>query len=691
MDITYIKGIGPKKAELFNKLEIATVTDLLHYYPRTYSDRRPTNMSKFGAVSQVVFLGRVARTQYIPAKAILIFKAFLEDDNGQTLECTWFKKRTFYASRFDPVMQLKKDFALGKWFWVVGKREDKESFISNKITVDEYYSAEDPVAAWHVNRLTPMYRLTEGLNNKMFRNAVALALENNLAEEPDILPENLIKKRALLSARQALKAIHFPANTAELSSAERRLIYEEFLLLAAAWGIKKRQNIINKKYTYNVTRLLLTPFRDRLGFDFTKSQIKVINEIFASMMSPTPMTRLLQGDVGSGKTIVALSAMLLAVENNYQAALMAPTEILAEQHFMTVTKFLQGQGINVALLTSSTPAKERAKILNALVEGEINILLGTHSLIENNVLFKNLKLIVIDEQHRFGVEQRARLRKKAEHIDMLAMTATPIPRTLALAFYGDLDVSTITELPPGRKKITTLNLPESEAHALVLEELKKGRQAYIVYPLIEESEKLSAKAVKEDFEKLEKVFSGYNIAMLHGQMKRKDKEKVMAQFSACKVDVLVATPVIEVGIDVKNATVMMINSASRFGLASLHQLRGRVGRGSEESFCLLVPGRETSTSKERLDILCKTQDGFLIGEKDMEIRGPGEILGTRQSGEVELKAGDILKDNEILKKAAEDRDELLSADPMLTRPEHKLFRARLIDLYQRQFHLIDLS
>ncbi len=690
-DIMYLKGIGPKKAELFERLNIKTITDLLHYYPRTYADRRPVNMSQFGAVNQVVFLGRVANTHYIPAKAILIFKAFLENDKGETIECTWFKKRPFFKMKFDPMAQLKKDFALGKWVWVVGKREDKESFVSSKINVDEYYPADDPSALLHVNRLTPVYPLTEGLSNKMFRNTVASALEKYLLEEPEILPETLIKKRGLLNACQALKAVHFPANTDELSAAERRLIYEEFLLLTSAWGIKKRQNIVKKNYSYKVTRLLLTPFRDRLGFDFTKSQVRVINEIFSSMMAETPMTRLLQGDVGSGKTIVALSAMLLAVENKYQAAMMAPTEILAEQHFMTVSKFLHGQGINVALLTSSTPKKEKDKILADLAAGEINIIIGTHSLLTENVKFKNLKLIVIDEQHRFGVEQRATLREKAEHVDLLAMTATPIPRTLALAFYGDLEVSTITELPPGRKKITTSLLTETEAHQKVLEELKKGRQAYIVYPLIEESEKLAAKAVKEDFEKLQKIFEGYNLAMLHGAMKRKDKEKVMSQFSACKVDILVATPVIEVGIDVKNATVMVINSAERFGLASLHQLRGRVGRGSEESFCILVPGRESSTSRERLDIICATQDGFKIGERDMEIRGPGEILGTRQSGEVELKAGDILKDTEILKHAAEDRDELLSADPLLTKPEHKLFRARLIDLYQNHWHLIDLS
>jgi len=689
--VQFIKGIGPKKAELFERLGVKTVSDLLRYYPRAYQDRRPDSLTQFGSVNQVVFLGRVTYTQYIPARSVLIFKAFLENDEKKTVECTWFKKRSFYARRFDPLGNLKKEFKAGAWVWVVGRREDKESFVSNKISVDEYYLADDPAALLHVNRLTPLYSLTEGLNNKMFRASVAAALDKYLSEEPEILPEKLIKKRSLLSARQALKAVHFPSNTEELSDAQRRLIYEEFLLLAAAWGVKKRQNIVKKEHSYKVTRALLTPFRERLGFDFTPSQKKVINEIFASLTSAAPMTRLLQGDVGSGKTIVALSAMLLAAENNYQSALMAPTEVLAAQHFITVTKFLNGLKINVSLLTSSTPKKEREKILKNLADGETQIVIGTHSLLEDNVKFKALKFIVIDEQHRFGVEQRAKLREKAAHIDQLSMTATPIPRTLALAFYGDLDVSTITELPPGRKQITTLNVSEAQAHEKILEELKKGRQAYIVYPLIEESEKLSAKAVKEDFEKLQKVFAPYSLAMLHGAMKQKEKESVMSAFSAGKINILVATPVIEVGIDVKNATVMMVNSAERFGLASLHQLRGRVGRGSEESFCLLVPGRETSLSKERLDIICETSDGFKIGEKDMELRGPGEILGTRQHGEFELRAGDITKDVKVLNAASEDRDELLADDPKLLKPEHKLFRDRLVELYQNHWHLIDLS
>ncbi|MGB2578573.1 ATP-dependent DNA helicase RecG [Elusimicrobium simillimum] len=583
-DIKFLKGVGPAKAAMFNRLEVNTVHDLLHYYPRTYQDRRPGSLTKFGDGNQVVFLGRVMRTEYIPAKAVLIFKAYLENEQGEQVECVWFKKRPFFKARFDPMAQLKKDFKLNSWVWVVGRREDKGSFISNKISADEYYPADSQEALLHVNRLTPIYSLTQGLTNKFFRQVVHMALETKLKEEPEVLPLTLVQKRSLLGASQALRAIHFPSNTAELDAARRRMVYEEFLLLTTAWGIKKQQKVAVKDHKYEVKTTLLTPFKENLGFELTASQKKVINEIFRDMQASVPMTRLLQGDVGSGKTIVALSAMLLAVENGYQAVLMAPTEILAEQHFLTINNFLKKLKVKTVLLTSSVKGKAKTKALEDIANGDVDIVIGTHSVIEDNVVFKNLKLVVIDEQHRFGVRQRTKLREKAKNIDMLTMTATPIPRTLALAFYGDLEVSAITELPPGRKPVTTLHVGENEAYGKALEELSKGRQVYIVYPLIEESEKLTVKAVKEDFEKIQQMFPSFKAAMLHGGMNRKDKEKTMADFKAKKIDILVATPVIEVGIDVKNATVMIIQSAERFGLASLHQLRGRVGRGRPRAF-----------------------------------------------------------------------------------------------------------
>lgn len=692
--IQYLKGIGPAKAKLFERLEVMTVEDLLHYYPRTYQDRRlgaPPN--EYNSDALVVFKGRVLRTQEIPARSVLIFKAFLENEKGAQIECTWFKKRMYRGFRFDPFGTLKKDFKMNNEVWIIGKREDKNNFFASKVTVDEYYPAEDVLTKLHAGRLTPVYGLTEGLNNKQFRQFVYEALQTeSLAREPEILPPDLLSKRKLLSAPQALKAVHFPNSAAELESARTRLAYEEFLLLATAWGIKRTQTkILAKDYAYELKKTLLTPFREQLGFEFTNSQKKVINEIFKDLCSPRPMNRLLQGDVGSGKTVVALCAMLLAVENGYQAALMAPTEILAEQHFLTFKRILKGLNVNIAVLTSSTKAAAKKKILKELAEGKLNLLVGTHSVIQDDVKFHNLRLAVIDEQHRFGVKQRSRLKEKTAKLDLLTMTATPIPRTLALAFYGDLEVSTLSELPPGRQPIQTETATSKLAYNRVREEVKKGRQAYIVFPLIEESEKISAKAVTEEFEKLKKVFPDFRLSILHGQMSQSEKETVMADFAAHKTDILVATPVIEVGIDVKNATVMVIENAERFGLASLHQLRGRVGRGEHESYCILVPQHAGSVAKERVDIICATRDGFKIGERDMQLRGPGEILGTRQSGELEFKAGDIFKDRDILYWAIEDRDELLAKDPGLTAPEHFLFRQKLTELYQKNWHLIDLS
>lgn len=689
-----LKGLGPAKAKLFEKLEISTLTDLLHYYPRTYQDRRLNEKpNDYNSNSLTVFKGRVLRTQEIPARSVLIFKAFLENEQGRQIECTWFKKRSFGRFRFDPFGPMKKDFKLNAEVWVIGRQEDRNNFFGNKITVEEYYPAADPLSALHAGRLTPIYSLTEGLTNKQFRLFMHEALQTEaLQTEPEILPPALLAKRKLLGSAQALRGIHFPASLAELDAAKARLAYEEFLLLATAWGIKRTQTkILEKGYSYEIKRTLLTPLRQNLGFQFTNSQKHVINEIFRDLQSPRPMNRLLQGDVGSGKTVVALCAMLLAAENGYQAALMAPTEILAEQHFITFEKMLKALGVKTAILTSSTKAAAKRKILKELQDGTIQIIVGTHSLIQEDVKFANLRLAVIDEQHRFGVRQRAQLKEKTAKLDLLTMTATPIPRTLALAFYGDLEVSTLTELPPGRQPIQTEAATEKLAFMRVTDEVAKGRQAYIVYPLIEESEKISAKAVSEEFEKLKTVFPQFRLAMLHGQMTQEEKEAVMADFAAHKTDILIATPVIEVGIDVKNATVMVIENAERFGLASLHQLRGRVGRGEHASHCILVAEHAGSIAKERVDIICRTCDGFKIGERDMQLRGPGEILGTRQSGELEFKAGDFFKDRDILTWAIEDRDELLTQDPALLQPAHRLFKQRLIQLYEKNWHLIDLS
>lgn len=688
--ITALKGIGPAKAKLFAQLDLSSASDLLHYYPRTYQDRRlDAKLSQFKRTENVAGIYTVIKAQTIPTRALLIFKAFMRDDKGNVIEAVWFKKK---MRRFDPFMQMRKDFKVDAKLWIIGKREDKNSFFSNKITVEEYYPVNSPDAKINAGAIIPVYALTQGLSNKFFRAAVFDALNKYLSEEGEALPQRLIQKRNLLNIRQALYAIHFPKSFVELENARRRMVYEEFLLMTMAWSIKKRQSARQKKeHSYQIKRTLLTPFKNNLDYVFTKAQSRVINEIFADMQNPFPMTRLVQGDVGSGKTVVALCAMLLAAENKYQCAFMAPTEILATQHFITLKRYLNGLGVKIDLLTSKTPKRDKDKILKALAQGDLDIIIGTHSLIEDNVKFKDLKLIVIDEQHRFGVKQRAKLRAKARDIDMLSMTATPIPRTFALAFYGDLDVSTIDQLPPGRQPILTSHLSESKAFDMVREEVSKGRQAYIVYPLIDESDKLQLKAATQEFERIKTLMPQYKVAMIHGAMKSAEKQKIMEDFLNKKTDILVATPVIEVGIDIKNATIMVIQNAERFGLASLHQLRGRVGRGSDKSYCVLVTQNTSSVSSERINAVCQTNDGFKIGEKDLELRGPGEILGTRQSGELEFKAGDIIKDKDVLRWAVEDRDFLINYDPMLRKPENAPFKQRLIDLYQKYWDIIDLG
>ncbi len=689
-DIKYIKGVGPAKSAMFNRLDVFTTSDLLHYYARTYQDRRPNkNLSDFKDAQSVCFKVQVLRTQVIPTRSIGIFKAFVQDDKNNIFEATWFKRR---ARGYDVFAQIKKDFKIGSYVWLVAKREDKNSFLSNKITVEEYYLPTDPELHLHADAIVPIYSLTQGLTNKFFRQTVAKALGTYLEEEKEILPPELLKKRQLLTIQQALKGIHFPSSISELENARKRMVYEEFLLMSMAWTLKQKQEKIDEKqHRYELKKHLLTPFKENLPFTFTKAQTRVINEIFKDMLSPRPMTRLLQGDVGSGKTIVALSALLLAVENNFQSAFMAPTEILATQHFITLKNQLKNLPVKVEILTSKTTKKNKEKILQDLAEGKIDILIGTHALIEDKVKFKNLRFIVIDEQHRFGVKQRAKLRAKARHIDMLSMTATPIPRTFALALYGDLSVSTIDEMPPNRKPIETLQLNQNGALELLRKEIAQGHQGYIVYPLIDESDKLELKAAKEEFEKLKMLMPDISFAMIHGQMGGQEKQKIMEDFLNKKYQVLVATPVIEVGIDIKNATIMIIQNAQRFGLASLHQLRGRVGRGEAKSICVLVADHVSTLAKERLDILCQTNDGFKIGQKDLALRGPGEILGTRQSGEVELKSADLIKDKNVLEEVVQDKEELFNQDPMLILPKHQPFKKRLQELYQKYWNLIDLG
>jgi ATP-dependent DNA helicase RecG len=617
-----------------------------------------------------------------------LFKAHIDTPTGQ-IAAVWFKHA---HRRYDVFAPLKRDITPGAELWVIGRCEPS-LLGAQEVHVDEYYPVSDPRASLHVERIVPVYDLTEGVGQRMLRELAFSVLEqagNALREE---LPARILQERRLLALPQALRGIHFPQTLEELAASRNRLAYEEFLLLELAWLLKRRQTKgLVKGYGYEIKRSLLSPFREHLGFDLTGAQKRVINEIFEDLRRPVPMTRLLQGDVGSGKTVVALSALLLAVENGYQSAFMAPTEILADQHLTTMRAFLRGLPVRTAMLTSRLKPKERESVLAAVRRGEVDILVGTHALLESDVQFPRLRLAVIDEQHRFGVRQRTTLRQKSSLLDLLVMTATPIPRTLALALYGDLDVSTLDEMPPGKTTAKTLHAPESEALAALQAEISAGHQAYIVYPIIEESSRLDLLSAKKEFERLRAgPLAGLKIAIIHGAMPGAQKARIMNEFSAGRWDVLVATPVIEVGIDVPNATVMVIQNADRFGMSSLHQLRGRIGRGRLPSTCFLVADPQTPQARRRIATLVESANGFRIGEEDLKLRGPGDFMGTAQHGELSLKIADIFKDAALLHDARQDAERTLNDDPHITASENSGLRRRLLELYQREWDWVDLA
>lgn len=655
-DVTYIKGVGPKIASLLHKLGIFTASDLLFYFPKKHIDySKRTKIRDLEEGQTTTIFGHIKSVQsFVTPKGLGVIKIKIADETG-SIEISSFHAK---SSNFS-LQRIKRLYPNGAGIIISGTV--KINSYDGRYTLENTthsIMAEDFLGNsknLNVARIVPIYSLSENLNVKTMRNAIYNAIQTYKDSIVNVVPEYLREKYNLLEKKDAVEQIHFPDNIDMLEKARFTLIFEELFLIQLKLALIREKN----KIEHSSLPLEIKPdglvmrFIKSLSFELTGAQKRAVNEILNDMNSTEPMQRLLQGDVGSGKTVVACITLLAAIENGYQAAIMAPTEILAQQHYNNMINWLTPLGLSVGLFLGSLRKKQRDEFEIGLRNGQIHIAVGTHALIQNSVEFANLGAVVIDEQHRFGVKQRLGLRKKAQNPQILTMTATPIPRTLAITMNGDLDLTIIDELPKGRKPIITkMGLQRKQIYQLIRDEIKAGHQAYIVYPLIEESETLSAKAATQEAERLQStIFSDLRIGLLHGKLKNAEKDNVMKKFKEKEYDILVATTVVEVGVDVPNATVIVIENAERFGLSQLHQLRGRVGRCDLQSYCILTSGTRTPETRDRLSVMTQTNDGFVIAEKDLEIRGPGEFLGVRQSGLPDLMISDIVRDAKILELA----------------------------------------
>ncbi|WP_262732878.1 MULTISPECIES: ATP-dependent DNA helicase RecG [Gaetbulibacter] len=701
--IDYLKGVGPNRADLLRKeLGIHTYQDLINLFPNRYIDRtqyyKINQLQRNNADVQVI--GRVTSFKEIAQKRGKRLVATFQDDTG-VMELVWFRGQKWIRDSIKPNTTY---VIFGKTNWFNG------TFSMPHPEMELLEEHEKNLRS----AMQPIYPSTEKLSNKGITNRVISKIMQNLFLETkgrfsETLSENLLSELKLLSKSEALFNVHFPKNQELLSRAQFRLKFEELFYIQLQLILK---NLIHKSKIKGfpfekVGDYFNTFFKEHLPFELTNAQKRVLKEIRADLGSNAQMNRLLQGDVGSGKTIVALMSMLIALDNGFQACLMAPTEILSVQHYNGLSEFCNKLNISIKLLTGSSNTSERKEIHENLENGNLQILIGTHALLEDKVKFKNLGLAIIDEQHRFGVEQRSKLWRKGPEASsdnerattpphILVMTATPIPRTLAMSVYGDLDISVIDELPPGRQSIKTVHRYDKNrlrVFQFIRDEIKKGRQVYVVYPLIQESEKMDYKDLMDGYESISRDFPmpEYQISIVHGKMKPADKDYEMQRFAKGETQIMVATTVIEVGVNVPNASVMVIESAERFGLSQLHQLRGRVGRGAEQSYCILMTSHKLSNdSKLRLETMTRTSDGFEIAEVDLKLRGPGDIMGTQQSGVLNLKIADIVKDKDILQSARFYAKRVLNSDPTLGLPEHKvlLHTYRQLSKYKNMWNYI---
>jgi len=678
--VRYVKGVGPARAEILARLDIATVEDLLYHFPRRYEDRshfNPINKVKVGEYATIK--GEVLTSGLRRGRGLALFKMAVGDESG-VIYAVWFNQ---------PYMQ--KVFKSGDKVVLYGKVQPQrlgkvERYKDVQITNPEFEiikgEGEESASSMeliHTGRIVPIYPLTEGISQRGMRSVIKNLLDRYLEDVVEFLSSDIRARNKLPELKQALLNIHFPESEDLRKLAYERIVFDEFFVLQVALA-QRRAKIKGSEggIAHKAGGELLGSFRSVIPFELTEAQEKAVSDIEKDMVSTKPMNRLLEGDVGSGKTIVAAHALVLTVSNGHQGALMAPTEILAQQHFMNLNKLLSPLGINIVLLTNSVVDEARDDAKRMIEEGRANIIVGTHALIEEEIKFKDLGLAVVDEQHKFGVDQRAQLKKKGSNPDMLFMTATPIPRTLAMSLYGDLDLSVLDEMPKGRIPPKAYWVGEERREGIykfIAQEVVGGSQAFIVYPLIEKGKKEDLKAATDMYEKFkDDIFPKFKVGLIHGRLDNEEKERVMAGFKSGKVQILVSTTVIEVGIDNPNVSVMLIENPERFGLSQLHQLRGRIGRGNQRSYCILLSDTESDEAKKRLKALINTTSGFNIAEEDLQLRGPGEFFGTRQHGLPELRYANLVANVKQLEIARKEAFESVSRDPELKEPGHRQLR-----------------
>lgn len=687
--IQFVKGVGPKIAALLVKKGIHTIEDMIYFLPRHYEDRRHITRIGDAAVGSVeTILGTVVNAEVKRYRYKSVFEVIFDDGSG-AVTAKWFRGSFSY---------LQRTFKTGERFFLIG--EVRGSLFERNIFHPDYEKLDsEDEDSLHVKRIVPIYSETEGLNQKYLRRIMMRVVNDYARYIISPIPDDICRRLRLPHMEDAVKRVHFPESDADMETlnrmktpSHRRLVFDEFFFFELGMALKKRGNVVEKGNSFVTDGSLIGKFYDALSFELTHAQKRVIDEILEDMKREYPMNRLLQGDVGSGKTVVSMVPMIVASENRFQSAIMAPTEMLAEQHYRNIGGWAKMLGLSAVLLTGSMKTRERNAAVEQIQKGEADIIIGTHTLIQEGVIFKRLGFVVIDEQHRFGVRQRAVMRDKGVVPDVLVMTATPIPRTLAMTVYGDLDVSVIDQMPPAKKPIKTKLYFEKRrdlVYACIDREIRKGNQVFIVYPLVEESEALDLKDATTMAAHLQKdIFPDFRVGLVHGRMKGDEKDRIMGDFRNGAIDMLVSTTVIEVGIDIPRASLMVIEHAERFGLSQLHQLRGRVGRGASESSCILVAHHLGSEdARRRLRIMEQTADGFRIAEEDLAIRGPGEFMGVRQSGLPDFRVANILRDGELLDRARKEAFLLSSKDPHLEDSEHILLREVLLRRWKDRLEL----